>query len=112
MLVVVFALVSGLSFWFYGFKVLFQPELKGEFERYGMPAIRRLVGVMEILGGTAVLLGVVVAPLGAFAAAGLTVMMILGLIVRFRIHDPARLMVPAAVLGVLNAALFVLFLTQ
>ena len=67
---------------------------------------------MEVLGGTAVILGLALAPLGAFAAAGLTAMMTLGLIVRIRIHDAPRLMVPAASLGALNALLVVMFLRQ
>ena len=109
---VVCALVSGLSFLYYGFRVLFRPALRGEFERYGIPAVRQLVGVMEVLGGTAVLLGLAVPPLGALGAAGLTVLMVLGLIVRVRVHDAPRLMVPAAALAALNAALVVLFLAQ
>lgn len=112
MVLVVFALVSGLSFLYYGFKVLFQSASRGEFERYGVPAVRRFVGLMEVLGGTAVILGIAIAPLGALAAAGLTALMVLGLIVRIRIHDAPRLMVPAASLGALNAVLVVLFLTQ
>jgi len=112
MVLVVLALVSGLSFAYYGFRVLFRAESRGEFERYGMSAVRQFVGSMELLGGTAVMLGLAIATLGAFAAAGLTAMMVLGLIVRFRIHDPPRLMVPAASLGVLNAVLVVLFLKQ
>ena len=106
------ALVSGLSFLYYGFRVLFWTESRGEFERYGMSAVRRFVGLMEVLGGMAVMLGLVFAPLGAFAAAGLTAMMALGLIVRFRIHDAPRVMAPAASLGALNAVLVVLFVTQ
>jgi hypothetical protein len=51
---------------------------------------------MELLGGAGVLLGLVVAPLGALAAGGLAALMILGLIVRIRVHDAVRLMVPAA----------------
>ncbi len=109
---VVFALVSGVSFLYYGFGVLFRNSLRGEFERYGMPAARQFVGVMEVLGGTAVILGLVVAPLGAFAAAGLTALMVLGLIVRIRVHDAPRLMVPAALLGALNLVLVVLFLSK
>ena len=109
---VVCALVSGLSFLYYGFKVLFQTASRGEFERYGMPAVRQLVGILEILGGTAVILGLAIAPLGALAAAGLTALMVLGLIVRLRVHDAPRLMVPAASLGALNAVLVALFLTQ
>lgn len=109
---VVLALVSGLSFLYYGSKVLFQTASRGEFERYGVPAVRRSVGVLEVLGGTGVILGLAIAPLGALAAAGLTALMILGLIVRFRIHDAPRLMVPAASLGALNALLVVLFASQ
>jgi uncharacterized membrane protein YphA (DoxX/SURF4 family) len=111
-ILVALSLVSGLSFLYYGFKVLFRPELRGEFERYGMPAVRQFVGIVEVLGGTAVMIGLAFAPLGAFAAAGLTTMMILGLIVRFRLNDAPRLMAPAASLGALNAVLVLLFLTQ
>lgn len=112
MVVVVGALVSGVSFLAYGARVVFRPELQQEFERYGVPRVRRLVGVLELLGGTAVMLGLAFAPLGAFAAAGLALMMALGLVVRLRIHDPARLMMPAAMLGALNAVLVVLFLSR
>ena len=109
---VVLALVSGLSFLYYGSMILFRTASREEFERYGLPAVRRVVGVLEVLGGTAVILGLASAPLGAFAAAGLTALMVLGLIVRVRVHDAPRLMAPAASLGVLNAVLVVLFLTQ
>lgn len=70
------------------------------------------VSLLEILGGAAVLLRLAVAPLGAFGAAGLALLMFLGLIVRIRIHDAPRLMVPAALLGGLNAVLVVLFLSS
>lgn len=112
MALVVLSLVSGLSFLYYGFRVLFRPAVKDEFERYGMPAVRQFVGLMEVLGGTAVILGLAIAPLGALAAAGLTALMVLGLVVRVRIHDPLRLMVPAAALGALNALLVGLLLSQ
>ncbi len=108
----VLALVSGLSFLYYGFKILLRTESEEEFERYGVPAVRRLVGVLEVAGGMAVILGLAVAPLGAAAAAGLATLMVLGLIVRIRIHDAPRLMVPAASLGALNAVLVVLFLAD
>jgi uncharacterized membrane protein YphA (DoxX/SURF4 family) len=111
-LLVVLALVSGSSFLYYGGKVLVDHGSREEFERYGVPAVRRLVGVLEVLGGTGVILGLAVAPLGALAAAGLATLMILGVIVRIRIHDAPRLMVPAATLAVLNAVLVVLFLAQ
>ncbi len=112
MVLSVLALISGLAFLRYGFEILFRIRLREEFTRYGIPGIRNFVGVMEMLGGAAVLLGLAVAPLGAFGAAGLTLMMILGLIVRVNIHDAPRLMVPAAGFGALNAVLVVLFLSS
>ena len=111
MVLPVLALISGLSFLRYGFRILFRVELGEEFTRYGVPRVRSFVGVMEMLGGAAVLGGLVVAPLGALGAAGLTLLMIIGVAIRIRIHDPPRLMMPAASLAVLNAVLVVLFLS-
>ena len=112
MVLVVLALVSGLSFLRYGTRILFRAPLREEFTRYGMPKIRTFVGAMEVLGGTAVLLGLGFAPLGAFGAAGLALLMVLGLVVRIRIGDAPRLMVPAACLAAVNAVLVVLFLSS
>ena len=111
MILVVLALISGLTFLYYGSQILFRTEMGEEFARYGMPQVRGFVGVMEILGGTAVLLGLAFAPLGALGAAGLTLLMILGLIVRLSLRDAPRRMVPAAALAVLNGVLLVLFVT-
>jgi uncharacterized membrane protein YphA (DoxX/SURF4 family) len=110
MVLVVLTLISGLSFLRYGFEILTRPRLEGEFERYRMPGIRRFVGVTEILGGTGVLMGLAYAPLGALAAAGLSLLMVLGLSVRLKLRDAPRLMAPAAALGGLNASLVMLFL--
>lgn len=106
------ALVSGSSFLFYGYETLFEHPPRGEFERYGMPRVRRFVGATQLLGGAGVLIGLVIAPLGAAAAFGLAVMMVLGPVVRYRIHDAPRLMVPAASLGLINAVLVILFSMQ
>jgi hypothetical protein len=77
-----------------------------------MPGVRRLVGCAQLLGGAGVLLGLRFTLLGIVAAAGLTVMMVLGLLVRYRLHDAPRLMVPAASLGTVNAMLTVLFVLR
>ncbi|MEQ8842317.1 MAG: DoxX family protein [Acidimicrobiales bacterium] len=112
MILTVLALVSGLSFLKYGTDILFRVRLRDEFERYGMRRLRVFVGTMEVLGGLAVLLGLVVAPLGAMGAAGLMALMVLGLRVRLRLHDRVRLMIPAAILAGVNAVLVGLFLSS
>lgn len=111
MALVVLALVSGLSFLRYGVEILFRVRLRDEFARYGMSGMRRFVGVMEILGGTAVLLGLLYPLLGALGAAGLTTLMVLGLLTRVRLGDSPRQMAPAALLAVVNAVLVALFVS-
>jgi hypothetical protein len=110
MVLVVLALVSGLSFLYYGVEIVSKPRLAEEFSRYGLADFRGAVGVLELLGGAGVIIGLMFAPIGALAALGLTVLMLLGLVVRLRLRDTRRLMAPAASLCLLNAALVVLFL--
>lgn len=112
MVLVILALVSGLSFVYYGVEILSRPRLEEEFSRYGLNDFRGLVGVLELLGGAGVILGVVLAPLGALAALGLSVLMLLGIVVRIRIGDAPRLMAPAALLCLLNSALVILFVSS
>lgn len=112
MLLVTLAVVSALAFLYYGSETLFADPPRGEFDRYGMPKMRVFVGSMQMLGAAGVALGIVVAPLGAAAAGGLTLMMLLGLAARYKIRDAPRLMIPAGSLAVLNATLVVLFIAQ
>lgn len=112
MILTALALISGLSFLKYGSDILFRVRLRHEFDRYDMARMRIFVGTMEILGGMAVLLGLTFAPLGAFGAAGLTALMVLGVRLRLHLHDAVRLMVPAATLAVVNAVLVVLFVSS
>ena len=106
------AVASGTAFVFYGHETLFKERLRGEFERYGMPGVRTFVGSMHLLGGAGVLIGLLFAPVGVAAATGLTVMMALGLILRLKIRDAPRLMIPVVFLGFINSLLIGLFLLQ
>lgn len=112
MVLVVLALVSGLSFLHYGYDILSRPRLQEEFSRYGLTEFRGTVGVLELLGGAGVIIGLAFAPVGALAALGLAALMALGLVVRVRLGDAPRLMVPAALLFLLNAALVALFVSS
>ncbi len=110
MLLIVFALASTFAFTFYGCQTLLSDRPKEEFDRYGIPGLRRFVGSMQLLGAVGVLIGLSYSTIGALAAGGLTVMMVLGLIVRVKIGDSPRLMIPAASLAVMNALLVLLFI--
>jgi hypothetical protein len=112
MLLVTLVLISALAFFFYGGETLFATPPRGEYERYGMPRLRVFAGSMQLLGGAGLLVGLWITPIGLAGAVGLTLMMVLGLVVRYRVHDAPRLMVPAGTLGAINAALIVLFVSR
>lgn len=112
MSVLVLSLASAVAFFYYGGQTLFATPPRGEYERYGMPRLRIVAGSLQLFGATGVLIGLVFPPIGIAAAGGLTVMMLLGLFVRYRLHDAPRLMVPAGTLAILNATLVVVFLTR
>jgi uncharacterized membrane protein YphA (DoxX/SURF4 family) len=99
-------LISAAAFLFYGVRCLTAESMVSEFERYGLPRMRALTGVLEIVGALGLLLGPTPQWLGA-AATGLGVLMIAGLIVRMRIADPWYAMLPAFILLVVNAWLAV-----
>lgn len=110
MIAVPFALSSAIAFTYYGFRCLRSSEARQEYRRYGISRFRVMNGVLQLLGATGVMVGLVFSPLGAAAALGLAAMMALGLITRVRLGDAPRLMIPAASLCVLNSVLFGLFL--
>lgn len=109
MTLTILALISGISFLKYGLDILCRERLRREFERYDLTRFQILVGSAEVAGGLAVLVGLQIAAVGVLASAGLTALMGLGLIVRIRLRDPIRLLLPAVTLAAINAALVVLF---
>lgn len=90
----------------YGAGCMRSAHMAAEFERYGLARWRLWVGGLEIAGALGLLAGYWLPPLTPAAAAGLSVLMGLGLLTRVRIRDPWVSMVPAAVFLVLN--LFIL----
>ena len=69
--------------------------MRGEFARYGLPRHRHLVGLLEILGAGGLLAGQRLPWLGQLAAAGLALLMVLGVGVRIRIKDSLLQTLPA-----------------
>lgn len=80
-------LFSALAFTIYGVGCLFTEGMKREFERFGLPRLRVLVGATQILGAGALLAGFAIPAVGLAGAAGLAVQMLAGVGVRIRIGD-------------------------
>lgn len=96
---------SSLSFIAYGFGVIFTTAMRHEFERYQLGGQRIPVGLLQWAAGVGLLIGLQQPRLGQAAAGGLTLMMVVALVVRFRIKDAPLQMLPAAGYLLLNAYL-------
>lgn len=96
---------SGLAFLIFGSLCMFSSKMQVEFERYHLSKFRTLVGWLEVLGGLGVLVGHRWPPLMVFSAAGLALLMLLGIGVRIKIRDSVLQTLPASVLFLVNAGI-------
>lgn len=82
--------------------------MKFEFDRYGLPTKRKLVGALQLCGSFGLLLGLFVSPfLTLIASAGLCILMCLGVAVRLKINDPLLAILPAFTYAILSGYLFI-----
>ena len=97
---------SGSCFLFYGVSCLYSNHMSKEFKRFGIPQFQKLTGMLQILGGLALLIGSWKFPLLAFlGAAGLALLMLLGSVVRIKIKDSFLQSSPAFIFAILNSFL-------
>lgn len=99
--------LSIVLFLYYGASVLVSDAMAAEFDRFGLSRFRRLTGGLEVLGALGLILGYFVSHIDIAASAGLTVLMVAGVIVRFRSGDSLVDALPALVMALINAFIFV-----
>lgn len=92
-----------VTFSYYGLFCLLSPSMVAEFERFRLAKLRTLTGSLELLGALGLLVGYFFPPMTIAASGGLSLLMLLGVIARARIHDPLHAMMPALVLFGLTA---------
>lgn len=95
-------ILSSVSFLWYGIASLTKEGMVDDFERFGLSQYRRLTGGLEVLGGVGLLAGLLWTPLLVVSAVGLSVLMLLGVLVRVRVRDPWVQILPAFLLLLLN----------
>ena len=81
-----------------------------EFKRYGLNQYRRLTGTLQILGALSLLGGLFYVPLAITGAAGLTVLMFMGLAVRIRLRDSFIQSTPALFYAIFNLMIMLMLL--
>ena len=101
---------SGASFLFYGISCLVTPYMKNEFMRYGLSDHRVVTGLLEIAGAAGLFLGFVYPVIGILASGGLSLLMLLGFLVRLKIKDGFVRSFPALFYMILNLCILITFL--
>lgn len=102
-------LFSAVSFLMYGYRSLTTEAMKAEFERYGLAKFRVLTGSLEIVGALGLLVGLFFHPILVIAAAGLSLLMLLGFGTRLVIKDPFLQCLPSFIFLLVNA--YILYLS-
>lgn len=80
--------------------------MKNEFKRFNLENLGLLVIILEILGAIGLLVGIWYKPLLLVSSAGLALLMLLGVIVRFNLKDSLWITIPALFYMSLNAFVF------
>jgi uncharacterized membrane protein YphA (DoxX/SURF4 family) len=78
-----------------------------DFQRFGLPNLRVLTGVLEMLGGVGLLVGLKWRPAALISSAGLTLLMLIAFGVRLKMRDSVIQSMPSLLLMLLNLFLFV-----
>ncbi len=102
----IITLFVAVSFLLFGVDCLLTARMRDEFDRYHLAAKRKLVGSLQILGGSGLIAGLLFwQPLLIFSAAGLCLLMLLGVGLRIRLGDPFWAALPALIFALLNLLL-------
>ena len=109
-LLLLLVLVSGISFIIYGSLLLLSPKMQNEFKRFGLEKFTKLTGVLELLGGIGMLIGLMFDNILLISSGGLTLLMLLGFIVRLKVKDGFWLSFPSFFFMILNLYVFLMVL--
>lgn len=99
----VLTIFCAISFIGYGVACLTTDHMVREFARYGLPGYRKLTGFLQLLAAVGLIVGFKMPMVGAVAAGGLALQMLVGLGVRLKIRDSLPRCLPALVYLCLSA---------
>lgn len=104
-IILTLTLFNGIGFLIHGSSCLYSKAMHKEFARYGLSKQRPLVGVLQLAGAVGLLCGLYFQPLALTSAAGLALIMTMGVVVRFRVNDRFVQMIPALGYAISNYVL-------
>lgn len=80
--------------------------MKNEFKRFKLERLGLLTIILEFMGATGLLVGLIFNPILTISSLGLSLLMISGLIVRIKLKDSLRISWPAGFFMFLNLYIF------
>lgn len=95
-------ILSSLAFLFYGFSLFLNSGMKEEFERFGLRQFRKLIGILQLLGGAGLLAGLIWLPILVISSGGLALLMMIGFGVRLKMKDGFWESMPSFIFMLLN----------
>ncbi len=99
-------LVSSISFYVYVASYFISPHMKNEFKRFNLEKLGLLTIVLEFLGATGLLVGLIFNPILTISSLGIGLLMFFGLAVRIKLQDTLLISLPAGFYMLLNFYIF------
>jgi hypothetical protein len=81
--------------------------MKSEFKRFGLEKFGAITAIFEILGAIGLVIGLKFNPILVVSSGGLSLLMLLGLLVRIKMKDSIWISIPALFYMLLSLYIFV-----
>ena len=98
---------DGIAFLVYGGLCLSSLSMVADFQRFGLERLRMLTGVLEVLGGSGLLVGLKWRPALSMSSAGLSLLMLIAFGVRLKMRDSVAQSLPSLALMLVDAYILV-----
>ena len=105
-LLIVLVISSSLSFLFYGITHFISSTMKDEFKRFGLEKFGIMTAILELIGAVGLLVGLKVNVVLLISSGGLSLLMLLGIVVRLKVKDRFLVLLPALTFMLLNLLIF------
>ncbi len=105
-LLTILIVISSLSFIGYGIAYFKSPQMKSEFNHFGLAKAGTLTAVLELMGAVGLLVGIKFPLILLISSGGLALLMFLGVVIRIKIKDSFWTTLPALFFMILNAYIF------
>ena len=99
-------LISSFSFFAYTIYYFKSSKMEMEFKRFGLEKFGLIIIMLQFLGATGLMVGLVFNPLLIISSLGLALLMLAGFLVRLKLKDGILVSLPALFYMSLNAYIF------